>query len=170
MKTWTETPTLAALAVLFTLPLAACSEDGPGVAAVPDAPEVETVNVAGVTMSKADAEFLLVTVPARDAALRTALAEMRENFTAEDYRERRWERQWPEIWGPGGWDVGNRAAPPHVLRPAEVQSLLASWRRLQIEIGEPIDEVLEEQLVEDIAQANRERFSDFLDSIGETRR
>ena len=29
MKTWTETPTLAALAVLFTLPLAGCTEDGP---------------------------------------------------------------------------------------------------------------------------------------------
>ena len=37
MKTWTETPTLAALAVLFTLPLAGCTDDGPDVAAVPDA-------------------------------------------------------------------------------------------------------------------------------------
>ena len=37
MKTWTETPTLAALAVLFTLPLAACTERGPDVAAAPDA-------------------------------------------------------------------------------------------------------------------------------------
>ena len=36
MKTWTETPTLAALAVLFTLPLAGCTEDGPDVAAVPE--------------------------------------------------------------------------------------------------------------------------------------
>ena len=37
MKTWTETPTLAALAVLFTLPLAGCAEDGPDVTAAPDA-------------------------------------------------------------------------------------------------------------------------------------
>ena len=36
MKAWTETPTLAALAVLFTLPLAGCAEDGPDVAAVPE--------------------------------------------------------------------------------------------------------------------------------------
>ncbi|MDE2654449.1 MAG: hypothetical protein OXI71_11640 [Gemmatimonadota bacterium] len=36
MKTWTETLTLAALAVLFTLPLAGCAEDGSGVAAVPE--------------------------------------------------------------------------------------------------------------------------------------
>ncbi len=36
MKPWTETLTLAALAVLFTLPLAGCAEDGPGVAAVPE--------------------------------------------------------------------------------------------------------------------------------------
>lgn len=30
MKTWTETLTVAALAVLFTLPLAGCAEDAPG--------------------------------------------------------------------------------------------------------------------------------------------
>ncbi len=36
MKNWTETLTLAALAVLFTLPLAGCAEDAPGVAAVPE--------------------------------------------------------------------------------------------------------------------------------------
>ena len=39
MKTWTETPTLAALAVLFTLPLAGCAEDGPGNDPLTGAPE-----------------------------------------------------------------------------------------------------------------------------------
>ena len=37
MKTWTEPPPLAALAVLFTLPMAGCVNDGPDVAAAPDA-------------------------------------------------------------------------------------------------------------------------------------
>lgn len=39
MKTWTEPPTLAALAVLFTLPLAGCAEDGPDSMTEADAPE-----------------------------------------------------------------------------------------------------------------------------------
>ena len=45
MKTWTETPTLAALAVLFTLPLAGCAEDGPGsmIEAEPETFEAATV-------------------------------------------------------------------------------------------------------------------------------
>ncbi|MYA17530.1 MAG: hypothetical protein F4086_11455 [Gemmatimonadetes bacterium] len=36
MKNWTETLTLAVLAVLFTLTLAGCAEDGSNVAAVPE--------------------------------------------------------------------------------------------------------------------------------------
>ena len=39
MKTRTETVTLAALAVLFTLPLAGCAEDGPDSMTEADAPE-----------------------------------------------------------------------------------------------------------------------------------
>ena len=45
MKTWTEPPTLAALAVLFTLPLAGCTEDGPRsmIEADPETFDAETV-------------------------------------------------------------------------------------------------------------------------------
>lgn len=165
MKAWTITA--AALAATLTL-TAACTEDGPGsVAAVPETEAVSasTVNVYGVPVSRADAEFLLLTVPARNAALRAALEEIRLTFTADDYQNRRWETRWPEIWGANGWDVGNRLAPPHELRPAEVQLALAAWRELRAASGMPIDEIHERRLADELIEASRTELEQFLDDV-----
>ena len=152
MKTWTNAIAPAAtLAALLTL--AACQPDNPG--------RIVGSDDAAPSEESEFAELLLVTLPAQYEELEAALEEMKRTFTAEDYRQRLWEKRWPKIWGPNGWDSGHHAAPPHPLNQRDIESSLAAWQQLHAEAGLVFDEEMAASFVAEIekdADAEVDRF------------
>ena len=109
MKTWTETLTLAALAATLTL---ACEHGTPADMVNEKSAEEQLMEERRAELDRLWAE----TLGPQQAAALAAYAEIRRTFSVADFRARRWQERWPEIWGPEGWDVTGHFSPEFIFR------------------------------------------------------
>ena len=103
MKTWTDTLTLAAVAV--TLTLAACYDDAPELGK-PQTPEEQAAE---------DFRRAMDMLGLRDQAQSAALDEIRRTFSVADFQAELYAERWPEIWGPDGWAWSRSHGDPIIL-------------------------------------------------------